>query len=200
MITPRFLWQLVLRTIVEPKTAAEVVLGLDLSRAVLWQALILICALSAVFMGAFGGESLAVPLGNSTLFLTPIGYAFVLGVGLVMMVFALHYTGAALDGQGQFEGALAAIVWIEVVALCFRVLQILVAGLFGPDVATLLSFAGVAILLWALVHFINQVHQFDSLPRAAGTFVLAVLGISLGMSIIIAFIGVGTGLTLPTGG
>ena len=200
MITPQFLWQLVLRTIVEPRAAAEVVLGLGLSRAVLWQVLILICALSAVFMGAFGSEHLALPIGTSNLLLTPVGYAFVLGAGLVMMVFALHYTGAALDGQGRFAESLAAVVWIEVVALCFRVLQILVAALFGNSIAALLSFAGVAILLWALLHFINQVHQFDSLLRAAGTFILAVLGIGLGMSIIIAFIGVGTGLTLPTGG
>jgi len=194
------LWQLILRTITDPKGAAEVVLGMALSRPILWQGLILICALSAVLMGVLGAENLAVPWGNVNLILTPIGYAFVLGAGLVMMVFALHYTGRSLEGQGRFADSLAAIVWIEVVALCFRVLQVLVAALLGGTVATFFSLGGVMILLWALVDFIDQVHHFNSLPRAAGTLVLAVLGITLGMSLIIAFIGVGTGLSLPTGG
>lgn len=198
-MSPAVLWPLILRTIADPAGAAQVVLSFKLSRGVLWQALLLVCVLSALLMGAFGGEEMAVPMGENALLLTPVGYAFVLGAGLVLMVFGLHFTGAALDGQGRFEDALAAIVWIEVVALVFRLLQIVVAFLLGADIAAFLSFLGVVILLWVLVNFINVMHRFDSLGKAIGTLILAVLGISLGMSLIIAIIGVGTGLSLPTG-
>lgn len=199
MMQPAALWQLILHTLRDPVGAAEVVLSLNLGRVVLWQALLLVCVLSALLMGSFGGEEMIIPMGNNTLFLTPIGYAFVLGAGLVLMVFAIHFTGGALDGAGRFEDALAAIVWLEVLALVFRVAQIAIALVFGGEIAAFLSFLGVIVLLWTLINFINVVHRFDSIGKALGVLVLSVLGISIGMSMIIAFIGVGTGLTLPTG-
>ena len=140
---PATLWQLILRTITDPAGAADVVLSMNLGRGFLWQALLLVCALSALFMGAFGGEELVIPMGDTNLLLSPIGYAFVLGSGLVLMVFALHYTGGALDGQGRFEDSLAAIVWIEVLALVFRVAQIVIALTFGGEIAAFLSFLSI---------------------------------------------------------
>ena len=193
---PDVLLPLLWRTVKDPSGAAQEILSWQLSRAILWQVLVLVCALSALTIGMFGGDALALPMGENVLRLSPIGYAFVLGAGLVMMVFAIHYTGASLGGRGNFADALAAVVWIECVALCFRVLQVPLQ-LINGDLLAIVSIAGVIVLIWAFINFIDQVHEFHSLGKSVATLVLAVVGIILGTSIIIALIGVGTGLTPP---
>jgi hypothetical protein len=194
IVTPRGLLRMLALTLRAPGDAARLLVGLNLSRAVLWQALalvtvvsVLVAALSPVPMpdaGPVGGAEGEV--------LTPFAFALVLGVVLVMVAFALHVTGAALGGTGSLAAALTLVVWLEVLAVAVRIVQG-VGVLISPVLGGLVSMGGVAVLFWTLINFINALHGFGSLGKSLLTLLLAVTGISLGTAVILSLVGAGSG-------
>jgi hypothetical protein len=55
----------------------------------------------------------------------------------------------------------------------------------------MVSVLGLGLLFWVLLNFINVLHGFDSLWKSAFALLLAVVGISLGVTLILTLIGVG---------
>ncbi len=164
---------------------------LNLDRATLWQVMLLVTVLSVLLTTLTLGPALVMPLGTDGIVVSPMGYGVILGAGLVMLVFALHFTGTALGGQGTFAEALAVVAWLEVLSLVFRVAQVLI-GLISLPVAGLLSIAATVFLLWCLVRFTQVLHRFDGVGKAVLTLFVALLGISLGVTLILTLIGVGS--------
>lgn len=192
LFTPAGIGRLLALTLRSPAAAAEILVGLNLSRAVLWQAMALVTIVSVLIVAISPGpmpEAGAVA-GPEPVLLTPFAYAAILGASLVMLVFALHYTGQAIGGTGGFGATLTLVVWLEVLATAIRVVQAVVL-LVVPPLAGVVSLVGLAVLFWTLVNFVNVLHGFQSLGRALLALLLAVVGISLGLALILSLIGAG---------
>jgi hypothetical protein len=192
VFTPAGMGRLLILTVRAPARAAELLVGLNLSRVVLWQALALVTVVSVLIVAISPGpmpEAGAIA-GPQPVVFTPFAYATVLGASLVMLVFALHYTGQAIGGTGSFAATLTLVVWLEVLATAIRVVQAVVY-LILPPLGALVSLVGLALLVWTLLNFINVLHGFQSLGRAVLALLLAVVGISLGLALILSLIGAG---------
>ncbi len=191
-VVPAF-FGLVWQSVVAPGHAARTLIGLGLSRMVLWQALFLVTVVSVLLVAVTQGPLPELPAdAPQPVEVTPFAYAMILGSSLVLLVFALYFTGQALGGTGAFTGALTIVIWLEVLAMCVRLAQVFLS-LFVPGLGLTLSLLGMAILFWSLLNFINELHAFNSIGKALLTLVLAVFGISLGVALILSLIGVAGG-------
>lgn len=192
MMSPELerLWGLVRLTLQSPAEGARAVINLGLSRNDLWLSLALVTVLSVLLMVLSTGTVMVLPLGVDPLYVSPIGYGVIMGSGLVLLVFAIHYTGQALGGKGIFSDSLALVVWLEVMSLALRLVQVLV-GLISTGLAAVIALGAAVFLFWCLIRFTDEVHQFNSVGKSILTLVLALVGISVGITIILTFIGVG---------
>jgi len=190
---PRRLGAMIWQSAVDPAQVGRFLVGLNLPRSILWQALVLVTVLSVLLVALTQGavpEGPAAPGGGGPLVLSPFTYAVILGSSLVLLVFALHFTGAGLGGTGEFGGALTLIVWLEVLAMVFRVIVAGVA-LILPALSGIASAIGLGLLVWVLINFINVLHGFESLWKSAFTLLVALVGISIGVTVFLTLIGVG---------
>ncbi len=186
---PTFL-RLVWQTVIAPAETAERIVSLRLPRAVLWQAMALVTILSVLLAALVQGGLPTLPTATTATPIAPISYALILGGSLVILVFALHYTGQALGGKGEFSGAIALVVWLEAVAMVIRFAQGILL-LISPAIAGLFSIVSLGILLWCLINFIDVLHRFDNRGKAVLVLFLAVVGIAVGLTFILALIGAG---------
>lgn len=190
-LTGAELGRLLQRSLLDPAGAARVVIDGRPPRRPLWLALVLVTCLGVLIAAAVDGPEIVIPLGaENDLVIPPFPYAAILGASLVVTVVALYWTGRALGGTGSFADALAVVVWLEVVAIAVRIVQIVIL-LILPPLAAVASILGLGILLWCLVNFVNELHGFRSLGRSVLTLVLAAVGIFVGLSLILALIGIG---------
>jgi hypothetical protein len=192
LITPGGLMRLLMLTVRSPTQAARLLLQLQLSRAVLWQALALVTVVSVLLVAVSPGPmpDAGPAAGPVPMALSPFAYAAILGASLVILVFALHFTGGALGGTGTFAGSLTLVTWLEVLATAVRVVQTF-AMLLSPALGGIVSLLGLALLFWTLINFINVLHGYENLGKAVLTLVLAVMGISIGLALILSLIGIG---------
>lgn len=195
-ITPGWIVAMLALTLRAPARAAERLLMLRLPRGIVIEVLVLVTALSALVAGVLPGQ---VPesgggAAGPMITLAPLIYAALLGASLMLMGLGLQIVGKALGGSGSLDGALTLVVWMEVLALTLRVVQ-MAAGLIAPPVGVMVSIVGLIVLLWTLLNFINVLHGFRSIGRSFLALLLAVAGISLGLAVILNLIGIG-----PAGG
>ena len=191
MMSPELerLWGLLRLTLQSPAEGARAVIDLGLSRKELWLSLALVTVLSVLLMALSTGTVMVLPLGVEPLFVSPLGYGMIMGSGLVLLVFALHYTGQALGGTGAFAASLAVVVWLEVMSLALRVVQVVV-GFLSSGLEAVVALGAAVFLFWCLIRFTDEVHHFNSVGKSILTLVLALVGISVGITIILTFIGV----------
>ena len=132
----------------------------------------------------------AMPMG-----FTPNLYGLVMACVLVILTFALYLTGQSLGGKATFPHSFAIIIWLEAVALVIRAAQAIVY-LVSPAMASYVSIFGMVALLWILVNFVKEVHQFETFGRAVLTIVVAIGGIGLGFGLFMSLIGISAGMGL----
>ena len=187
---------LAVQTLRSPGDAARRIMGLDLERPVLWMALALTVVLGSLL---FHLSSLMFPVSPAgmplpALITSPLLYALAMGGGVVLSAQVLTWAGRALGGQGQFQDMLALLVWLQALRVVAQA-ALLVLMVLVPPFAAMVTLAVALFSLWILVNFIDSAHGFDSLGRGVVTLVLAVLGLSLALSMLLAMFG-----GLPTGG
>lgn len=187
---------LVWQSVVDPAGVARWLLMLDLPRAVLWQALALVTVLSvllvALTQGPLPSGSAGASAGGGPIVLSPFTYGIILGASLALLALALFVTGLGMGGVGEFNGALVLVVWIEVMAMTART-AVVFLSLILPMTGGLATMAAVGLLGWMLLHFTNVLHEFGSLWKSAVTLVFAVIGISLGITLVLTILGLGPG-------
>ena len=179
------------RSLRDPAGIARWLLAFELSRGTLYSMVALVTVLSVLTLEL--GLYLS-PVDAEIMRASPFTLCIILGASLVMMVFAVQLTGRMLGGHGRFGAALLLVVWWQAMALVIQVAQT-IAMLILPPVAGLLTLAGLVWLVFALLHFVNVLHGFDSLPKALATVAIGVVGISFGLALLLTLIGV----TLPGG-
>ena len=198
-MTPNGILSLIWETILNPASAARTILSFRVSRENLWLAVLLATVLSGLVGGLSQMVVPSTPMiietveGPVALNLTPSSpmmQGLFVGASLVMMVFALYFAGRALGGQGTFPGSLALMAWLQVVMVAMQIAT-LVLIFVAPVVAALLVFVSLVVFVRSMVVFVNELHGFQSIGRAIVTVLLAFLGVVVGFTIILLFIGVG---------
>lgn len=176
-------------TVRDPAQMAQRIMQRRYTRGTLWMGLALVSILSVILLKLlFYISPVAMPLG-----FTPNFYGLVMACVLVIFAFGIYLTGQVLGGKATFPHSFAVVIWLEAVALVLRAVQALVY-LFSPVLSSYVSIIGMVALVWVLVSFVNEVHQFKSLPRALATIVLAFLGIGFGFGIFMTLIGISVGV------
>ena len=182
------LMRLVGLSVRDPSEAARQLTARQFERSTLWMALLLVSILSVLLL-ALSNLLFPVAMPEGVVPMTPLTYGIVVAASLVMMVFALHWTGRMMGGKGAFDQTMVIVIWLQVVALFVQLAQIVAMAIL-PALSGLVSLAGVFVLLWCLINFINVVQGFDSLVKSAVTFFVGLIGIGFGLAIILMMIGV----------
>lgn len=184
------LFQLIVQSFTEPSKAAQSLFGRRYDGRTLWSGMLLVTVLSVLLI-ALSNALMGVPseLEGAIVQVTPFAFSFILGASLCILVFAIHYMGRAMGGTANFNDSILCVIWLQVLSMALQVVQI-VSILILPAIAGLVSLVGLGLILYALTNFINVLHSFDSLFKALGTFVLSLIGIAFGLSIILAVVGV----------
>ena len=189
--TPALIPGLVRQSFSDPQGAARRIIGMDLPASVLWEALTLVVALSAIAAqvsslllsgpGA-SGEAL-LPFADS-----PMLVAIIQGGILVIMVFAVHWIGRSFGGAGRLEDSIAAVAWLQFLLVCLQAVQ-LVIGFASPALSGLVGLAGIVFFFWLLTQFVMAVHDFDSAAMVFVMIVVSLLAITFAMSLILTLLG-----------
>jgi len=188
MINSDALKDLAIETIRTPRSAAQKIMSLGLSRDVLWSGLVLAaCINSIVFsLSLLVSDTSALPplLRNPVMF-------FMLVTGLqVLTVHGFYWGGRALGGTGDLGELLSLMVWLQALQAAANGCLFVVL-LLSPGIEQLLSL-GVGILgLWITLNFITEAMRLPGLMHALGVLVLATVGIAFGLVILAAMIGLG---------
>ena len=179
---------LALETLRSPRTAAQKIISLGLSRDVLWSSLVLVACINSIVysLSLLISDTSALPplLRNPVMF-------FMLVTGLqVLSVHGFYWGGRALGGSGDLGELLSLMVWIQALQAAANACLFVVL-LVSPGIEQLLSL-GVGIFgLWITLNFITEALRLPGLMHAVGVLVLATLGIAFGLVILAAMIGVG---------
>ncbi len=182
-------------SLIEPADMARKVQDMRFDMRSLWMALALVVVLNVLLLALVQALS-PVPDAMSTqiIQLSPFGYTAIIGVFLVMFVFALFHAGRMLDGQGTLPATLTMVVWFQAISLTLEAGQVILV-LFSPYVAALYGMISLGALIWCIVNFIDVLHGFESRGKALVTILMALIGTALGAGLLLALLGVG-----PPGG
>ena len=200
-MTPDSFFQLVRETILNPAAAAHQVMAVTISRENLWLAVLLATVLSAIVGGVSQAivpvepmvvETVEGPVSLNLSPSSPMMQGVFVGASLVLMVFALYFTGLALGGHGTFPATLALMAWLQVVMVVLQVAT-LVVMLAVPVLGAFLVMVSFVVFLRGMCVFVKELHGFAGLGRAVLTVVLAFLGVAFGLAIILLIIGIGAG-------
>lgn len=174
-------------TVREPAAAAERIKGMRAPHDVGWSVL----GLSTIFivlllhlermlpgstgqLGGFGGS--------------PFLDAVVLGAMSAVMVFVFYTAGRSLGGTGSFGATLALMAWFQCVVLILVVAQVVV-GLLVPALLGIFALFSFVLQIYVLLHFMNVLHGYGSLAKAAGLLLVSVVGLGFGLALIVVLIG-----------
>lgn len=187
--TPALIPGLIRQSFTDPKGTAKRLIALDLPAPVLWEALALVVALSAIaaqvsslLLSGPGGQAL-MPFATS-----PMLVGFVQGAILVIMVFAVHWIGRSFGGVGRLEDSIVSVAWLQFLLVCLQVLQLGV-GFVSPALSGLIGLAGVIVFFWLLTQFVMAVHAFESAAMVFVMIVVSLLAITFALSLVLSILG-----------
>ncbi|MEM9250120.1 MAG: YIP1 family protein [Pseudomonadota bacterium] len=188
---------LIRQTFSDPRGAASRILRMDLPSNVLWEALALVVVLSVIAAqvttlllaqpglapGEAGEEMIPSFLSN------PLIMGAIQGVILVFMVFAVHLIGRGFGGTGQFDGAIALVVWLQFLLVCLQGVQVF-AGLLSPALSGFIGLIGVVLFFWLLTQFVVVLHGFQSSAMVFVMIVVSMLALAFALSMVLTILGV----------
>lgn len=201
------LFELLKRSILEPRAAARQVIGMGLGRQTLWMGLVLVALLNAIVYAVtfrLGGAGADLPADLTPEEQAMIGFytgmaeqpfllTGLLTVALILSVFFLYHVGRWLGGKGAFDDLLAVMTLWQFVGFAIS-LAVLLVGVVALPVASLLSFFVNIWLLYVLCAMLAEAHGFSTPLAGLGTLVLAVLLMAVLLSVLLVLAGVGSGL------
>ena len=183
-------------TLKDPAAIARQVIALRWPHLVSWMALAAVTSLTVIAVhleGMLPGQQELGILGGRPLF-----DAALLGAMNVILIFVLYWAGRAIGGTGSFGATLLIMTWFQTVVLVLITIQ-LIATFIAPSLAAFVALIAVVLQIYCLMHFLNELHGFKSLWKAAGLFFMSIVGFAFGITLIILVIGgasvVGGGVT-----
>lgn len=177
------------RTIFAPADAARLITGLNVSGETGWMALLLATILNSFVY--FANMSLVIIPEDFWLpvIRSPLVYLILSFFFTSVMAFCLYGIGRVQDGKARLPLLVTLLAWLLIVQsladFAFLILLILL-----PTLAGLFSMAAGLYGIWILINFIQVAHDFPSRGKAVLTIVLALVGLIVGFSVFLSFIGV----------
>ena len=185
-----FLIELTKQSVVNPRAAARTILNLPFPNDVLWIMVLLVVILSVlltyVTMMAAGPVVGLFGFAKSPLLLTVF-----MAANMVFLIFGLYWAGRAIGGQGDLKGFIALVTWLQALLLLAQVIQTVLIA-FSPLLSSMFGTVSLLYCLWILILFISEAHGFDTWLKGLAVLLIAVLGVSAGLSILLSLIGVST--------
>lgn len=179
---------LALRTIMQPRDAAEEIIALRPNRSTLWSALCLAVVLNTIayqFSLVMSPPSMALPL----LFSSPFVFALLIGFGLVLSVYSVTYMGRFIGGSAILENVMALLIWLQFMRFAVQLAAVVLVPLV-PGLAGLLVLFSTLYGMWILMQFVDIAHGFDNLFSSFGTLFLSGIAMMLGLAILLSIFGI----------
>lgn len=175
-------------TLRDPRAVAERLISLELGLPTLWTALALGAVLNALM---FSVNMMMFPTDFPVpgLFSNPVLYAVAMAGGMVITMHLLTWVGGMMGGQGRLADVTVVMVWLQYLRLAAQAV-LLVLTLLVPVLAMMATLVVAFYSLWLLLNFLDVAHRLGSLGKSALVLVFSVVGITIGLSVLIALIGV----------
>ena len=182
---PQQLVRLCWQGLTSPREGASAVLALGVPRAALWPLAGLVSVVLAYLRWAqfqvIGPVAMELPDGSvEALVIEPLLLAAMLFASIVFGGWALTAFGKRLGGTGQFEEAVALVIYLNMIAAGLNV-AILLTMVVLPPLSVILAFAAYTMLIWLSVQFTDVLHGFGSLMKAALLLLAVVTAVAIGM-------------------
>lgn len=178
---------LAMDTLRDPRGTAERLIALDLGLPTLWTALALGAVLNA-FMFSVNVMMFPTTFPVPGLFSNPVLYAVAMAGGLVITMHLLTWVGGMVGGQGRLADVTVVMVWLQYMRLAAQAV-LLILTILMPTLALMATLVVAFYSLWLLLNFLDVAHRLGSLGKAALVLVFSVVGVTLGLSFLIALIG-----------
>ena len=186
--------RLAVSTVTSPRDVARLLVSLQLGRDVLVMLFALVVVLNTLVfslsvLGAPAEGLVGVMLGS------PVVFGALLALSLALVILAVTYAGRALGGAAGLADMAVLVIWLQALRVLVQGAALLLTPL-SPVLAGLTVMVASILGLWILVNFIDVAHGLGSLFKSALTLLLAVVGMTLGLSFVFSLLGL-TNAGLP---
>jgi len=187
ILTLSGLWRHTRDTIRAPQEAAQAVLALNLPRNVLWLGLALVITLSTLLASAV---LLMVPMPEAGAGVPmPVVMGIVQAVFLVLVSLGIAVIGARFGGKGDFDGALALMVWLQAVFLVVQAFQIVAIAIGLSVLADIVSLASIPLFFWLMAQFVTILHGFSSVWKTFWAIIMFLIAFAFLLSLVVTSFG-----------
>jgi hypothetical protein len=187
ILTLSGLWRHTRDTIRAPQEAAQAVLALNLPRNVLWLGLALVITLSTLLASAV---LLMVPMPEAGAGVPmPVVMGIVQAVFLVLVSLGIAGIGARFGGKGDFDGALALMVWLQAVFLVVQAFQITAIAIGLSVLADIVSLASIPLFFWLMAQFVTVLHGFSSVWKTFWAIIMFLIAFAFLLSLVVTSFG-----------
>lgn len=187
ILTLSGLWRHTRDTIRAPQEAAQAILALNLPRNVLWLGLALVITLSTLLASAV---LLMVPMPEAGAGVPmPIVMGIVQAVFLVLVSLGIAVIGARFGGKGDFDGALALMVWLQAVFLVVQAFQIAAIAIGLSVLADIVSLASIPLFFWLMAQFVTVLHGFSSVWKTFWAIIMFLIAFAFLLSLVVTSFG-----------
>ncbi len=187
ILTLSGLWRHTRDTIRAPQEAAQAVLALNLPRNVLWLGLALVITLSTLLASAV---LLMVPMPEAGAGVPmPVVMGIVQAVFLVLVSLGIAVIGARFGGKGDFDGALALMVWLQAVFLVVQSFQIAAIAIGLSVLADIVSLASIPLFFWLMAQFVTVLHGFSSVWKTFWAIIMFLIAFAFLLSLVVTSFG-----------
>lgn len=187
ILTLSGLWRHTRDTIRAPQEAAQAILALNLPRNVLWLGLALVITLSTLLASAV---LLMVPMPEAGAGVPmPIVMGIVQAVFLVLVSLGIAVIGARFGGKGDFDGALALMVWLQAVFLVVQAFQIAAIAIGLSVLADIVSLASIPLFFWLMAQFVTVLHGFSSVWKTFWAIIMFLIAFGFLLSLVVTSFG-----------
>ena len=187
ILTLSGLWRHTRDTIRAPQEAAQAILALNLPRNVLWLGLALVITLSTLLASAV---LLMVPMPEAGAGVPmPVVMGLVQAVFLVLVSLGIAVIGARFGGRGDFDGALALMVWLQAVFLVVQAFQIAAIAIGLSVLADIVSLASIPLFFWLMAQFVTVLHGFSSVWKTFWAIIMFLIAFAFLLSLVVTSFG-----------
>lgn len=183
--------ELIVETIRDPDAAARRMLGWNLPRRTLYEAILAVSALNALLAGI---SNLLLPAGLELpgVFNAPLAYFVVIAGGLIIMANLFYWAGRSMGGVGEMDDILTFVAWLQGLRALAQIV-VLALTFILPGIAALLAIAVSLYGVYVLIQFLKVAHGFSNAMQAVGLLIAVVAGLSIGLMLLLTLAGVSVG-------
>ena len=179
------LTRLTLDTPRDPKSVAEQLLGLGLTRPQIISLFAVSVCLSVISLFvsnvSMNGEDPFVLIVGPGLAMGPLPVAIMIFVMTLVSALASSRIGQMFGGRGDFNALLIVMAWLQWMQFVFQMVSTLLSFI-SIALSGLVSLVIFVLTLWMFVSMVDRAHGFDSALKSIVTIVLGstVAGVSVG--------------------